>query len=1054
MRAHLARSLLLPLSLLAAACPDPRIVRTDAGEPDAGEPGADSGLPPPERCQIPLDRFFVAGPGTTRAKRMESAADFVGGPNAVARVGDFLLANDQVKVALQGPDRHIGPNPFGGTIVDADLVRDGPGQDQFGEVGLFYNLARTIDPDFTEVISPGGEGVPAVVAMSGHDTSQNYLRIKNIFDVPTLDLDKPFPLKLTNYFIVNPGEKRVRFVTAFCNESDAEVATVAGDLTDPGWAVELLNGHSCTGGFGYGGLCFGIELMSWFGYQGDGVAYGYAPYRADSPYRPESTNAVMTFAGVTGILIGANGLSGVSKWLDPKATDRPGELKVPAHEARAIARDFVVGRDLGEVASLIETWRGALTSTPVGRFSGTVTRGGKPLAGARVSLQREGVISAVFVTDEAGRYAGQLSTGSYLASAWAYGSVPSATSILQVAGEGEAKANFELVEPRRLSVEVADAADGSPLPAKVVVICATSDCPATWASLARFTDTVRDPIPDNVQLVDFVPVTGQASILVPPGEYTVLVSRGLEWSLWPADYPAAPAAYVDLRTADGSVQARLAHVVDTAGWASGDFHVHSVNSPDSYVTGPERVLSFAAEGVDLLVATDHDFVSDFRPDIAALGAEKLVATISGEEISPVDYGHTNIYPLAADPSDPITGGAIDWGGGKGPAPSTAMNFAEARRKGATTVQINHPRGKTLGVLTALRVDMDTLHSHADPAGFGMAVPADATADDTRLFSPDFNAYEILNGGTDYMDPYLARGAFNDWFTLVSQGRRVAAIGGSDTHTRFAAQAGYWRTFVRLADDAPQRITGPAVSDAVNGMRTSVTSGPFVRLTAVRVAKDGTETSAAAGIGDVLAFSTDEVKVVVDVQAPTNVDLSRVELYMHLPSDDSTCPVDPASPEFETTRVGCDGEQNSNWPLESITATQAITLTEADKEQALKVGEAVWYRWHKQATFTLPAPAGDNWIVAMVYGSKPLYPLVWGKGGAILKPFAITSPVFVDGDGNGFDKPPFNPPARGGGGGGGGGRAAPKRASDGRGPLTPNEVLERWGHVAVEPHNHP
>ncbi|MGC4121600.1 MAG: CehA/McbA family metallohydrolase [Myxococcales bacterium] len=1052
MRAQFVRSIasaaLTALVLAFTGCPDSRIVGEDAGHPDADAPEPVDGGPPAQRCDFPLERFLVPGSGTTRAKQMESAADFVGGPNAWAKVGDFLLANDQIKVAVQGPDRHISPNPFGGSIIDADLVRQGPGQDQFGEVGLFYNLSRTIDPDFTEVLSQGGEGEPAIVAISGRDTAQNYLRIKNIFSVPTLDTDRALPLKLTSYFILNPGEQRVRYVTAFCNEGTEDIVTVAGDLADPGWSVKLFNGQSCTGGFGYGGMCFGIDRMSWFGYQGDGVAYGYAPYRADSPYFPEATNAVMTIAGVTGILIGANGLSGVSSWLDPNATNRPGELKIPAGGARAIARDFVVGKDLGEVASLIETWRGALSNFKVGRFSGTVTRGGVPLAGARVSLQRDGDISAVFVTDAQGRYAGSLATGSYLASAWAPGSTPPPTVILQVAAEGEAKADFELVPPRRLTVEVSDAADGSPLPAKVVVACATSDCPATWASLVRFTDTVRDPIPDDVQRVDFVPVTGSATFEVPPGEYSVVVSRGPEWTLYPADYPTAPPAYVDLRTSDGSVQARLAHVVDSAGWASGDFHVHSVFSPDSYVTGPVRALSFAAEGVDVLVATDHDYVSDFRPDIVAIGAEKLLATVSGEEVSPVDFGHTNAYPIARDPSDPISGGAIDWGGGRGPTPSAAQIFAEARKKGATTIQINHPRGWPLGVLSDLKVDLDTFSTHADPKTFGMALPSDATTGDTKLISGDFNGYELLNGGTDGFDPYLAHGPFNDWFTMISRGMRIAAIGGSDAHTRFAAPAGYWRAWVKVPDDAPAKITPAAVSAAVNGLHTVVGDGFYVQAWAVRVGQDGTEKGERAGIGDVLAHSTDAMKVVVDIQAPPNIDVSKVELYMHLPSDDATCPVDPTSPEFKTTRVGCNGETNTNWPLTSITASQAVTLGEADKEQAFKVGETVYWRWHKQVSFDLPAPAGDNWIVAMVYGTKPLFPLVWGKNGAAVRPFAVTSPIFVDGDGNGWDKPPFNPPRRGGGGGGtaalpSSGSAEPPRA------LTPNEILERWSKVAKE-----
>jgi len=244
--------------LLLAACPDGPDAGPDAGLPDAEAPDASS-VVPPERCALSLERFLVPGPGSTLAKMIEGDADRVGGPNAWAKPGDYLLANDLIRVAVQASDQHVGPDPFGGSIIDADLVREGPGQDQFGEVGLFYNLARTIDPTLAEVLSAGGAGAPAIVAMSGRDAAQTYLRIKNIFNVGTLDIDQALPLRLTSYFILNPGERRVRYVTAFCNEGTEDIATVAGDLVDPGWTVELFNGQACTGGFGFGGLCFGID---------------------------------------------------------------------------------------------------------------------------------------------------------------------------------------------------------------------------------------------------------------------------------------------------------------------------------------------------------------------------------------------------------------------------------------------------------------------------------------------------------------------------------------------------------------------------------------------------------------------------------------------------------------------------------------------------------------------------------------------------------------------------------------------------------------------------
>ena len=57
---------------------------------------------------------------------------------------------------------------------------------------------------------------------------------------------------------------------------------------------------------------------------------------------------------------------------------------MPAGGSASISRDFVVGRDLGEVASTIETVRAAKTGGAVGKFHGKVTDASGPVAGVRV----------------------------------------------------------------------------------------------------------------------------------------------------------------------------------------------------------------------------------------------------------------------------------------------------------------------------------------------------------------------------------------------------------------------------------------------------------------------------------------------------------------------------------------------------------------------------------------------------------------------------------------------------------------------------------------------
>ena len=69
----------------------------------------------------------------------------------------------------------------------------------------------------------------------------------------------------------------------------------------------------------------------------------------------------------------------------------------------------------------------------------------------------------------------------------------------------------------------------------------------------------------------------------------------------------------------------------------------------------------------------------------------------------------------------------------------------------------------------------------------------------------------------------------------------------------------------------------------------------------------------------------------------------------------------------------------------------------------------------------------------------------GFEGCSVAPFALTGPVFVDGDGGGgHDHPPFAPPVASGGGAAVAAEpASPERPGERR-SLTPDEVLERWG----------
>ena len=152
-----SRRLILSLILSISAGCTCGVSPTDDGGVGGGAGGgggiADGGLVT-GRCEIDLEPFLT-GTGGARAKKIEVASELIAGPNAVGKVGDYLLQNEQIRVVVQAEGRAFGPLPYGGTIVDADLQGPGPGNDQFGEIGLLYNFGRTLKPDQFELLSDG-----------------------------------------------------------------------------------------------------------------------------------------------------------------------------------------------------------------------------------------------------------------------------------------------------------------------------------------------------------------------------------------------------------------------------------------------------------------------------------------------------------------------------------------------------------------------------------------------------------------------------------------------------------------------------------------------------------------------------------------------------------------------------------------------------------------------------------------------------------------------------------------------------------------------------------
>ncbi|MEW6430345.1 MAG: CehA/McbA family metallohydrolase [Myxococcota bacterium] len=966
-------ALLLASALLVLACPEKKPI------------------PPPEpsgRCEVDLEAlqlFSNVGAGASAAQ-IASADQLVGGNWAQGVVGDYLLENDRVRVVIQAPGRTISPTPYGGTIIDADLKRTGAGRDEFGKLESIYAFGRTINVKKVEVLNDGSKGGYAVIAATGTDEVIDYVNVTNVVEEflgagvqLVVDPDAPLPLTATTYYVLSPGETRVRVLTAYCNGGKDNVVMQVGDLIEQGGVSEIFNPGGCTNGLG-ARSCL-VDPAPWFGYQADGVAYGYRAYKFSGNKTP-ATNALLYVAGVAAVLADGQDSRGLLSWTDPNATSRPGSFGVLAGQSRTFLRDFYVGRDLAEISSTILANEAASKS----RLTVTVQHAdGSPAPGGRVAIRtaETGTQVTLAVADDQGKARVDLPPGNYLVGTAALGAAIEPFSAVAVPGGGDATATVKEGASRTLTVTVKDPF-GAPLSGKVIVRCPQGPC-ANQAIDYRPWFDVEDQ-PSDEQAIVFVGASGSATIALPPGQYEVLVTRGPEYSAWPDTYPSQGQA-VDLTTQDQSVAATLAHVVDTTGWMSADLHVHAMGSPDSVVANSVRVSSFAAEGVDVMVSTDHDFVTDYAPVIDRLGLSASMASMIGCEVTPFDFGHHNTYPIARLPG--LSGGAFDWGGGDGPTLRLDQLYAGLRaRDPDVIIQMNHPRGTPGGALTQVKVDTATGASHADPSRFRQEPNPAATATDTKLFSPDFDAFEVMNGtGPNYA-------VLNDWMTFLSKGWVKTATGVSDTHQARAVTGGYGRTWVRLGADTAAQFTVPAFRDALKAKRATFGNGPFLTMQAQRLDANDMPVGTAVDVGGTISVGAGEkLRLTVDVQAPEWMQFDAVEIYTHT-----------------SGREAVNGESNASWPDGRIHQKRTLDPTMLPLEPVPGLNGFSARRVYVTETFVV-SPTADTWYVAMVRSStasRPLAPLAWdgvGCSGGICTPktaraFAVTNAILVDGDASG------------------------------------------------------
>lgn len=694
-----------------------------------------------------------------RAYRATSPDQLIGGDVAMARVGDFIIENDKIRVAVLDKDSSPAPGVFGGTLVDADLqrpeaqFRNGVGKDQLAEVIPVVNLLwpRPDEGDVT-IINDGSDGNAAIVRVTGE--AGVFLEALSILRSDLLALLFPgvrFTFRIETDYILEPGKPWVR-IKSTAYRTDPEAPTdIAEALPLPSIDATLPIFQAILGSTDLGlkpgimagdflffgarndifapGMGFDEEkaifdalfsgqdtftaplTYDYMAASGGDVSYGYFNVQTEGTGDPKVLVPIITSSSTGFVTSAKNCLVAAD---DDETCDR--------FAAFSWERYLVVGHgDIASVGDAIHEARGIATGT----LRGVVVGGqGEPLSNAHVHVMRDpdpsapltdvyavaaanvaatGVVGLITTIDadvgldpvEDGDFKATLPPGDYIVFAQNEKRTATGSMTRVTVRAGETEVINPVVTPPA-RVTVRVVDQGNQLvDAKVALIPIVDGVRVEG-------DGLRRPWLGEGRLGNGVRHFGthiakEMTLEVEPGTYDIVASHGPEWSI----------AEQRITVTSGSetpVSMVIKHEVGTDGWIAGDFHLHAEASFDSGMAFEERVRRILVEGLDLAVSSDHDVIADYGPAIRNLGAQERVSTAVGVELSTLELGHFVAFPLKYDQSVIPDHGAPDWTCLDGPQIMSLLTEKLDPDAGGGVRIMAHPRDGFIGHISQIGLD--------------------------------------------------------------------------------------------------------------------------------------------------------------------------------------------------------------------------------------------------------------------------------------------------------------------------------------------------------------
>lgn len=744
------------------------------------------------------DVFGAKAAGQARAARLNDPASIPGPAHGRQQFaeGDYVLANDKIAVVVEGVGLSDGYARFGGEILAIDKVGDDGrplGLSMYNET-LWALSSQMVKPDSVTVLRDGSDGGDAIVRALGPLTP-----------IPFIDgpLSAIFPAKFDMVvaydFVLAPGSEAVvlRLVIpnatseainfgvdrpgsdelfGFFHYSRSHMVTAEAGFAEPETYSEWVGFDGGPWGFAFRPLDGAIE----YGLEQSGFALFYGPGFVAEPNTITTSDRMQVIAGgpnYDGLRDAVNRVSHRPPWREVKGQvlDATG----------APVEGAWVHEVAGEGDYLSRTLSG-----PDGSFSIHA-----PDRSVALFPQKKGYPQSPGFVLERSATTLDLPLG--------------ATGILHVTAK--------------------DAAAGEALPVRVQVI--PSNPPKGTPERFGVLDEV------NGRLYQEFAVSGEATLVVPPGEHRVIVSRGYEWEMLDTTVQVAAGETTEL-------PATLTHSVDTTGYMCADFHIHSFYSADSNDPVEHKVRGAIADGLDIPVSSEHEWVAEFQPVIEKLGLTKWAFGVSSEELTTFTWGHFGVVPLYPK-HDHVNNGAIDW---VGLLPKDVFAAVDAVPEKPALI-VNHPSGGGFGAyFDAALFDRKTGHGSDE------------------MWSDNFDAVEVFND-SDF--DANRDGSVADWFALLNVGKLMGAVGSSDSHHLRTSPVGYPRTCMFFGHDNPNDLTPEAVRDGILAGNSTISGGAFMTV----------EGPAGEMPGETVVGASNGVTFTVRVSTPSFIQVDTLEIIV-------------------------------------------------------------------------------------------------------------------------------------------------------------------------------